>query len=84
MANETTSAAPAKGWSARRGQWAAFRDQRETQVFLILTLVIGALVGLLVVAFILLTERVGARLDPAGVVPWRRLFIPTAGSLLMG
>jgi chloride channel protein, CIC family len=84
MTNETTMAEPTSWWSARLGQWAAFRDQREEQVFLVLTLVIGALVGLLVVAFILLTERVGARLDPAGVMPWRRIFIPTAGSLLMG
>jgi len=65
-------------------RWAAFREQREEQVFLLLTLLIGALVGLLVVAFILLTERVGARLDPAGGMPWRRLLVPTAGSLVMG
>ena len=43
-----------------------FRDQREDQVFLVLTLLIGALVGLIVVAFILITERSGARLYPVG------------------
>ncbi len=33
--------------------------QREGQIFLVLALVIGALTGLAVVAFILLTERLG-------------------------
>jgi chloride channel protein, CIC family len=47
-------------------------------------LVIGAAVGLVVVAFILLTENLGARLYPAGGAPWRRLVIPAAGSLGAG
>src|ERR1700726_1476739 len=47
-------------WHAPGRQWRAFRDQREDQVFLVLTLLIGALVGLVVVAFILITERSGA------------------------
>ena len=53
-------------------------------MFLALTLVIGALVGLAVVAFILLTERFGARLYPAGGMGLRRLLVPVAGSLGMG
>jgi len=53
-------------------------------VFLALTLVIGALVGATVVAFILLTERFGARLYPAGGMGWRRLLVPVASSLGMG
>ena len=64
--------------------WGAFLSGREEQVFLILTLVIGALVGLVVVAFILLTERFGARLYPAGGAAWRRVLIPVVGSLGMG
>jgi CIC family chloride channel protein len=73
------------GWfRAQALRWAAFRNQREEQVFLVLTLLIGALVGLVVVAFIVLTERFGAHLDPAGVTPWRRLVVPTLGSLTMG
>lgn len=71
-------------WSACTAQWEAFRDAREDQVFLALTLLIGAMVGLLVVAFILLTERVGARLDPTGGAQRRRLLVPTLGSLAMG
>jgi len=57
---------------------------REDQIFLILALVIGALTGLAVVAFILLTEREGMRLYPAGGAPWRRLLFPVVGSLGIG
>ena len=58
--------------------------QREHQVFLVLALVIGALTGLAVVAFILLTERMGMRLYPVGGAPWRRLLFPVVGSLGIG
>jgi CIC family chloride channel protein len=58
--------------------------QREDQVFLVLSLLIGALAGLTVVAFILLTERLGMRLYPVGSPAWRRFLIPVAGSLAMG
>src|SRR5260370_14424350 len=65
-------------------QWSAFLREREGQVFLVLTLLIGAIVGVVVVAFILLTERFGARLYPAGGAGWRRLLVPVAGSAVMG
>jgi CIC family chloride channel protein len=65
-------------------RWTALFQQREEQVFLVLTLLIGALVGLAVVAFIVLTERLGMRLYPVGSVAWRRVLIPVAGSLAMG
>ncbi len=58
--------------------------EREDQVFLALALVIGALTGLVVVAFILLTERLGMRLYPPGGAAWRRLLFPVAGSLSIG
>ncbi len=58
--------------------------QREGQIFLVLALVIGALTGLTVVAFILLTERMGMRLYPVGGAPWRRLLFPVVGSLGIG
>jgi CIC family chloride channel protein len=58
--------------------------QRESQVFLGLSLVIGALTGLAVVAFIVLTERMGMRLYPVVGAPWRRLLFPVAGSLGIG
>ena len=71
-------------WRAPFARWVAFRNAREEQVFLVLTLLIGALVGLVVVAFILLTERAGLHLYPPGSSPWRRLLVPVAGSLAMG
>ncbi|HUD22454.1 MAG TPA: chloride channel protein [Acidobacteriaceae bacterium] len=57
---------------------------RDSQVFLVLSLVIGAVTGLAVVAFIVLTERMGMRLYPVQGAPWRRLAFPVAGSLGIG
>src|SRR6266850_2743305 len=71
-------------WNSRSRQWNAFLCEREEQVFLVLTLFIGALVGVVVVAFILVTSRFGARLYPAGGAAWRRLLVPVTGSLGMG
>src|SRR5438105_15918306 len=59
-------------------------QQREDQVFLVLTLVIGALTGLAVVASILLIERVGMRLYPPAAAPWRRLRFRVVASLGIG
>ena len=73
-----------KWWDRPSRQWMEFLKRREEQVFLALTLLIGALVGATVVAFIVLTERFGARVDPAGADPWRRLLVPVIGSLAMG
>ena len=62
----------------------AYFRQREEQIFLLLSLLIGALTGLAVVAFIVVTERLGMRLYPVGSAAWRRVLIPVAGSLAMG
>jgi CIC family chloride channel protein len=70
-----------RSWLLRR---VAELRQREGQIFLVLALVIGALTGLVVVAFILLTERLGLRLYPIGGAPWRRLLFPVVGSLGIG
>jgi chloride channel protein, CIC family len=58
--------------------------RREHQVILVLALVIGAVTGAAVVAFILLTGRLGMRLYPMGGAPWRRLLFPIGGSLGIG
>jgi chloride channel protein, CIC family len=84
MADDSREQIKKGRWTAKAWLWATFSGQREEQMFLVLTLLIGALVGLTVVAFIVLTERVGAHLDPAGVARWRRLAVPTVGSLAMG
>jgi chloride channel protein, CIC family len=70
------------GITSRR--WASVLEQREDQVFLVLTFLIGALAGLLVVAFIVLTEHTALRLYPPHGERWRRLFLPVACSLAMG
>src|ERR1700674_5542322 len=78
---ETTSGS---WWGASLLHRVANLRERQDQVFLVLSLVIGALTGLAVVAFILLTERMGMRLYPVGGAPWRRLLFPVVGSLGIG
>src|SRR5690349_20372261 len=51
---------------------------------MVLTVVIDAIVGLVVVVFILLTENPGSRLYPGGGSAWRRLLVPVAGALGTG
>lgn len=71
-------------WGKPLVHWFPRIREREEQVFLLLTLVIGVLTGLAVVAFILLTERLGMRLYPVSSAAWRRVLIPVLGSLGMG
>src|SRR5882762_4687780 len=71
-------------WRIPSRRWFAFLEDQEEQIFLLLTLVIGALLGLAVVAFIVLTERFGARIYPPGGAAWHRLLAPVVGSLTMG
>jgi CIC family chloride channel protein len=59
-------------------------QEREGQVFLFLALLIGLLTGLVVVAFIVLTERLGMRLYPVNGAPWRRVLFPVLGSGAIG
>jgi CIC family chloride channel protein len=65
-------------------KWAHGLRQREGQLFLVLSLVIGALVGVIVVAFILVTENLGSRMYPHGGAAWRRLVTPVVGALFSG
>src|SRR5947199_5214779 len=58
--------------------------RKEDRLALVLSLVIGALVGLVVVAFILLTGRLAAHMYPAGGAGWRRILVPTLGALVTG
>ena len=70
-----------KAWLSRQVQQL---QTRQDQLSYVLALVIGALTGASVVAFILLTERLGMRLYPVGSGAWRRVLIPIIGSLGMG
>jgi hypothetical protein len=61
----------APGWQPRssrrrRSNDADWLGRHEDKVLLVLTLMIGAVVSLVIVAFILITENLGARLYPAG------------------
>jgi CIC family chloride channel protein len=58
--------------------------RREDQLALVLSLMIGAVVGLVVVAFILLTGRLAAHIYPAGSAGWRRIAAPLLGALVTG
>jgi chloride channel protein, CIC family len=75
-----------ENWRGRLGTWTDTRSllQYEDKILLLLTLIIGALVGLVVAAFIYVTENLGVRMYPAGGAAWRRVLIPTAGALLTG
>jgi CIC family chloride channel protein len=84
MISEAKEQTNAGRWWTPSQRWAALVKHREEQVFLLVTLLIGALVGMTVVAFIVLTERFGARIDAAVAPAWRRLFVPILGSLSMG
>src|ERR1017187_1055825 len=76
---------PKMSWiTTLRSRLIVHLQQREEQIFLLLSILIGALTGLAVVAFIVLTERLGMRLYPAGSAAWRRVLVPVAGSLGMG
>lgn len=71
-------------WKTPLQWWAVHTAQRQGRLLLVLSILIGALTGLAVVAFILLTERLGMRLYPVGSPAWRRVLIPVLGSLGMG
>jgi CIC family chloride channel protein len=64
--------------------WSEHLDERQGQVSITLSFVIGAMVGLVIVAFMLLTGRLAARMYPPGGTQWLRVFIPTAGALITG
>ena len=84
MDSERTPAAVKERKGGRRRESAA-RHRHEDKVLLVLTLIIGAVVGLVVVAFILLTENLGSRLYPSGTVAWwRRVLVPVVGALSTG
>src|SRR5579863_166270 len=68
----------------RAREWTRRLPDREDRISILLSFVIGALVGLVIVAFILLTGRLAARMYPPGSAAWRRIFVPTAGALFSG
>src|SRR5579871_1447110 len=83
MANSSGVAGTERIRTAFFGETGAVRAS-EDRILLLLTLIIGAIVGLVVVAFIYLTENLGARLYPAGGAAWRRVLIPVVGAVSTG
>jgi CIC family chloride channel protein len=73
-----------KSWTAKALTWLDELRQHENQLAMVLSLVIGAIVGLVVVAFILLTGRLAAHLYPADGLAWRRVLVPVLGALISG
>jgi chloride channel protein, CIC family len=67
----------------RIAHWTGFRN-RDDQILIGLSLVIGLIVGLTVVAFILLTGRLAARMYPPQSAAWRRVLVPFGGALFSG
>ena len=82
--NEEVSTTGWTGWKTSLLSRVERLRQSENKVFLVLAVVIGALTGMTVVAFIVVTERFGMRLYPVGGAPWRRLLFPVAGSIGIG
>jgi CIC family chloride channel protein len=81
----TSTPAKAPSWLHRLQAWMRQATRRnEDQVFLVLTLLLGALVGLVVVAFIVVTEGLGEVLHPPDGAPWRRVLVPVVGALGTG
>ena len=81
-----TERAPARErvrFRTRIAHWTGFRN-RDDQILIVLSLVIGLIVGLTVVAFILLTGRLAARMYPPQSAAWRRVLVPFAGALVSG
>jgi chloride channel protein, CIC family len=75
---------PPQSWIAKLSRSLERLRQNEDHLSLVLSLVIGALVGLVVVAFILLTGRLATHMYPPGGSGWRRILVPVLGSLSTG
>jgi CIC family chloride channel protein len=74
---------PNKRLRGKLWNWTGFH-RGEDQIAILLSLIIGVIVGLTVVAFILLTGRLAARMYPPESAIWRRLLVPIIGTLVSG
>ena len=81
---ETMTASSLSDGTSRMRAWIEELRQSENQLVLLLSLVVGLLVGMVTVGFILVTGRLAAHMYPAGGAGWRRILVPTLGSLSAG
>jgi CIC family chloride channel protein len=79
-----TALTPRRPFLLRLGVLIEDLRRQEDRLALLLSLIIGALVGLVTVAFMLLTGRLAAHMYPAGGDGWRRILVPTLGALVSG
>ncbi len=80
-----TPAATPVTWKDRvQERFRELAERSEDQLFPALTLIIGGVVGLVVVAFIVVTEGLSERLYPVDGGAWRRVIIPVLGALGTG
>ncbi len=63
--------------------WTGFSDNGD-RALILLSILIGIMVGLTTVAFILLTGRLAARMYPPDSAAWRRVLVPVLGTLVSG
>jgi chloride channel protein, CIC family len=86
VSSSSAVVSPPPNWRSRLGHWADGEAllRYEDKILLLLTLIIGVLVGLVVAAFIYVTENLGARMYPDGSAAWRRVLVPTSGALITG
>lgn len=84
MSAEPGPTALGRRWAARAVESVEDVRRHEDRLALLLSLLVGALVGLVVVAFVLLTGRLAAHMYPAGGAGWRRVLVPTLGALVSG
>jgi CIC family chloride channel protein len=67
----------------QRWSWTGFSDNSD-RALILLSILIGVVVGLTTVAFLLLTGRLAARMYPPDSAAWRRLVVPVLGALVSG
>ena len=73
-----------KRWTTKTLAWMNELRRHEAQMAMVLSILIGAVVGLVIVAFILVTGRLTSNLYPAGGHEWRRIVLPVLGALVTG
>jgi len=71
-------------WALKAAEWLDELRHHENQLSMALSLVIGAVVGLVVVEFIRVTTGLAAWFFPPNRSEWRRIIVPVLGALGSG
>jgi CIC family chloride channel protein len=84
MSSEKTSAQRSAGTFSFQDWFRSCLGDDSDRTLILLSILIGVVVGLTTVAFMLLTGRLAARMYPPESAAWRRLVVPVLGSLVSG